>query len=48
MSKITQSIELFVKDYPMAKEYKGPVYNKILKRINEKRHFIQVLAGPSK
>lgn len=30
----------------MAKEYKRPVYSKILKRINEKRHFIQVLAGP--
>ncbi len=30
----------------MVKEYKRPVFNKILKRINEKRHFIQVLAGP--
>ncbi|MBM3712593.1 MAG: ATP-binding protein [Actinobacteria bacterium] len=30
----------------MAKEYKRPVFNKILKRINEKRNFIQILAGP--
>ncbi|MBM3709056.1 MAG: ATP-binding protein [Actinobacteria bacterium] len=30
----------------MAKEYKRPVFNKILKRINEKRSFIQILAGP--
>jgi hypothetical protein len=30
----------------MAKEYKRPIYGKILKRINEKRLFIQVLAGP--
>jgi len=30
----------------MTKEYKRPIYSKILKRINEKRHFIQVLAGP--
>jgi len=30
----------------MAKEYKRPVFNKILKRINENRNFIQILAGP--
>jgi len=30
----------------MAKEYKRPVFNKILKRIREKRNFIQILAGP--
>jgi len=30
----------------MAKAYKRPVFNKILKRINEKRNFIQILAGP--
>ena len=30
----------------MAKELKRPIYNEILKRIKEKRHFIQVLAGP--
>jgi len=30
----------------VAKEYKRPVYNEILKRVEEKRHFIQVLAGP--
>jgi predicted AAA+ superfamily ATPase len=30
----------------MAKEFKRPVYHEILKRIKEKRHFIQVLAGP--
>jgi uncharacterized protein len=30
----------------MVKEYKRPVFNKVLKRINEKRYFIQVLSGP--
>ncbi len=30
----------------MTKEYKRPIYSKILKRIKEKRQFIQVLAGP--
>jgi predicted AAA+ superfamily ATPase len=30
----------------MAKEFKRPVYHEILKRIKEKRNFIQVLAGP--
>jgi predicted AAA+ superfamily ATPase len=30
----------------MAKEFKRPVYHEILKRIKEKRHFMQVLAGP--
>ncbi|MBM3705408.1 MAG: ATP-binding protein [Actinobacteria bacterium] len=30
----------------MVKEYKRPVFNKILKRIREKRNFIQILAGP--
>ncbi len=30
----------------MIKEYNRPVFKKILKRINEKRYFIQVLSGP--
>ena len=30
----------------MAKEYKRPVYHEVLKRVKEKRNFIQVLAGP--
>ncbi|OQA21213.1 MAG: Archaeal ATPase [Actinobacteria bacterium ADurb.Bin346] len=30
----------------MAKEYRRPVFNKILTRIREKRNFIQILTGP--
>ncbi len=30
----------------MAKEYKRPIYHEIRSRLKEKRHFIQVLAGP--
>lgn len=30
----------------MVKEYQRPVYHEILNRVKEKRHFIQVLAGP--
>lgn len=30
----------------MAEEFKRPIYCEILRRIKEKRHFIQVLAGP--
>lgn len=30
----------------MADEYKRPIYHEILKRVKEKRRFIQVLAGP--
>ena len=30
----------------MAKEYKRPIYHELLKRVKEKRRFIQVLSGP--
>jgi len=32
----------------MVKKYRRPVYDEILKRVKEKRRFIQVLAGPDR